>query len=1149
MQNGMEHVNVHEAHPNATDYPIEFFPGRDLPLPEIREMRTFEIAKGMAKSIFENKYSRRKEDGSFQNWEERVSEVVDGNFSLLYDDFKDLSDYERTLELAVAGVMPFSGRHLQHGDMNQKFKLGETYTNCASASFSFVKFWLLLKGAGVGRCYDADVCRVNWDNMPETRFVLESPDNQGAGGHPDYESWVESKRSAMHKYDSESEDVRWFTVADSAEGWVKVVEILETAAFQEKHKHKLFIFDFSKIRSKGTPIKGQQGRPASGPIPFMLALKRVTELRGAGMKPWLQALFVDHYLSSCVCLGGIRRSSRIAVKNWRERDIFDFIDIKRGGWLYTANNSIGVDAEFWEKSASPAPSHARRVFEAICSAAYFDKTGEPGLINLDKLSWNGENMGEINSENYMNSSLMEDMELHPKTLEMIDKVLGITRKKLYPYIVNPCVPADTWIMTEEGPRQVKDLINNPFSAVVDGAPYASEGFFKTGYKDVYRVITSRGYEFRATANHQVKVVDTEGNMEWVEVQNLVTDDAIVLHNHSELEGWPGKGSFEEGWLVGYIVGNGCFNPEKYPTYLGFWETSQKYMANKAQGYIRKVVEGDRGLTLKADFGRGKKEPDKNGRLTVQTRHLDNICAEYITEGDKRLKPEVELTSSEFHRGFVGGFFDADGSVQGNLKKGVSICLSQNNLDRLYVVQRMLARLGVISTLYKYRAEADFRLIPDGRGGHKEYYVEAVHELMISRDNIDRFRRIGFQKPDKQDCFESIFAQRKRRAYREFWSTSVIKVVPDGREAVYDCSVDGVHEFDGNGMSLHNCGETILFLGGAYCVIGDICLANAFTKQEVLDAAGLMTKALIRVNTMSFLYDTEVKRTNRIGVGLTGIFEFAYKHFGYNFFDLIDESKSQDFWDFIESMRKRVADDSRKYSRELGLAPPHTTTLIKPSGTIGKVMSCTEGAHLSAYAYYTRWVQYPKNDPEVEAHRKRGYPVKDVSHQYTGHVVVGFPTKMPIADLMGDSVVVMGDTTSEQQYRWLQLLEKYWLGEGENQQISYTLKYDPKKMDYLKYMATILEYQKSIRCCAVMPQLDLSAYAYLPEESTTKEEYEELVSRIKRYEYEDYDDDTLQCAGGSCPIEPNINGHGKGNGRKKRANEDVWLNVQLVETPV
>jgi adenosylcobalamin-dependent ribonucleoside-triphosphate reductase len=659
-----------------------------------------------------------------------------------------------TLELARAGIMPFSGRHLQHGDLNQKDATIEKYTNCSTAMFSFIKFWLLLKGSGVGRCYDSDLCRVNWDFMPNCRFVISEK-------HPDYQEGIESYEEAVHKYDSESEDVRWFEVEDSGEGWVKVVEILETAASQGKHRDKLYIFAFSKVRGSGQPIKGQQGRPASGPIPFMHSLARVSTIKGAGMKPWKQAMFIDHYLSSCVAVGGIRRSARIAIKSWRDKDVIEFIDIKRvespRAKLYSANNSIAVDAEFWAGALRPEPSHARRVYEAAVGAAYFDKTGEPGFLNVDLLTNNETGLDKITPDNYISSKMQKTLDLHPKTLELIEHTLKWAKRKKYKFIVNPC------------------------------------------------------------------------------------------------------------------------------------------------------------------------------------------------------------------------------------------------------------------------------------------------------------------------------------------------------------------------------GEITLSLQGSYCVISDIGLSNVETLDQAKKAASLTARALMRVNRMPALYESEVDRTNRIGVGLTGIHEFAYKHFGLGFKELLDTNKSFAFWSFIDEMRRAVETSAVDFAEETGMSIPHTMTTIKPSGTVSKVLNCTEGAHLPALLHYIRWVQYAWNDPQVEEHKQRGYPVKDISEQYSGHCVVGFPTKQPIVDIVGEDDIITANMASPmEQYVWLQLLEKHWLGgRGCHNQISYTLKYDPEVVSFVDFSDMILDNQPTVKACSVMPSISESAYVYVPEESITKEYYEFLTSNIDRYTNEAVGD-ALECDSGGCPVEFDIN---------------------------
>ena len=151
------------------------------------------------------------------------------------------------------------------------------------------------------------------------------------------------------------------------------------------------------------------------------------------------------------------------------------------------------------------------------------------------------------------------------------------------------------------------------------------------------------------------------------------------------------------------------------------------------------------------------------------------------------------------------------------------------------------------------------------------------------------------------------------------------------EPVYDCIVDEVHCFDANGILAHNCGEISIAIWGAFCTIADVVPYHAETLEEAEDAFRCVTRALIRVNTMDSVYKKEVKRTNRIGVGITGIHEFAWKFFKLGFKDLIDEEKSKDFWMTMARFKRAVQDEAREYSKKIGVNVPHSDTTIKPAG--------------------------------------------------------------------------------------------------------------------------------------------------------------------------------------------------------------------------
>lgn len=328
------------------------------------------------------------------------------------------------------------------------------------------------------------------------------------------------------------------------------------------------------------------------------------------------------------------------------------------------------------------------------------------------------------------------------------------------------------------------------------------------------------------------------------------------------------------------------------------------------------------------------------------------------------------------------------------------------------------------------------------------------------------------------------------------------------------------------MIVNPCSEVNLSLFSGFCVIGDLVPYHADTIDQIEDACRSIVRSLIRVNTMDSIYKKEVERTNRIGVGATGIHEFAWKFFKFGFYDLLDEYKSKDFWMTISRFKRIIQIEAIKESLRLGLEYPQTDTILKPCGTNAKLFGLTEAANLSSMPIFLRWVQFSSTDPLVQVYREKGYPTKDLI-KYHNTTIVGFPTTMVISTLgMGDKLVTAGQVSMEDHYKWLMLLEKYWL-RGVNEdgtilkldtggQISYTVKYKPENNDYNLFRKTLKKYQSQIKCASVMPQEDNCSYEYLPEQKITRGEYEDILSRITLIA-EDVDKIHIDCATGACPI--------------------------------
>lgn len=410
---------------------------------------------GLGQAVADRTINREGED-----WGKVGLRVALGNAKLAPDFLNQFEGMRH--HLGQASIL-MSGRHLQHGDENQPLRPMEVFTNCSTAILRFLTFKLLLSGSGVGGSYDDDLMVVDWSyGLPIVQVAL-APDHEDiANGFIQPEEYP-TPEQVVEQYDS-NKLVR-FVVPDSREGWAKAIELMETMAYKQKRDHVLML-DFSLVRGRNRPIKGMQNRPASGPKPLMDAIMNVASLRGSGFAPWKAAMYADHYLAECVLVGGARRAARIAVKHWKDQSIFEFIDIKRpdefrgktreevealrlanpgayGSHLWSSNNSVAVDAEFYRDLDTGEDNHARRVWLAVMDRQYGDGTGEPGFLNVDKLHANTEGLEQYRNGEFADSNLyhVEDA-TRPMMIEVANRVLD----HHYQFIVNPCGEISLFIL-------------------------------------------------------------------------------------------------------------------------------------------------------------------------------------------------------------------------------------------------------------------------------------------------------------------------------------------------------------------------------------------------------------------------------------------------------------------------------------------------------------------------------------------------------------------------------------------------------------------------------------------------------------------------------------------------------------------------------
>jgi ribonucleoside-diphosphate reductase alpha chain len=443
-------------------------------------------------------------------------------------------------------------------------------------------------------------------------------------------------------------------------------------------------------------------------------------------------------------------------------------DGKRDRRWHNANISVQVDDEFFRLLDAGDP-YVSTLWDQIAQFAH--DTADPGLLLVD----------------------------NAKRRSPIRNFITTT---------NPCVTGDTWVQTGDGPRRVRDLVGAQHSTCINGELFSTtrEGFFQTGVKPVWRLKTREGFQLRLTGDHRVLKVTAQTHnrqyTEWVPAEQLRPGDRVMLHDHRGLQPWDGPGSFEEGWLLGMLVGDGSLARDSKgngTALLRFWESSTPALLEHAVGLIHN--HASRGRTVTGSHHRQLKHP------VVTSVGVARLAARFgVVRQHKRIGDAIEQGSYDFTRGFLRGLFDADGSVQGEQLKGVSVRLSQSDLPGLEAVQRMLLRLGIASVIYE-RRKAQVRLMPDSAREPAPYACRDQYELVIASDNLQVFAQlVGFEHPEKAEKLAQLLGAYDRTPNRERFTATVASLTPDGEEAVYDCTVPGPHRFDANGLVVHNCGE-------------------------------------------------------------------------------------------------------------------------------------------------------------------------------------------------------------------------------------------------------------------------------------------------------------------------------------------------------
>jgi ribonucleoside-diphosphate reductase alpha chain len=594
--------------------------------------------------------------------------------------------------------------------------------------------------------------------------------------------------------------------------------------------------DFSSLRPKGAPLITKTG-VSSGLVSFME---------------------IFNYAGERIETGGQRRSAGIALCHISHPEIREFINAKvKHNKLTQFNISVIVDSSFLkavEEDNGWDLKFAGKVYETVRARELWDmilnnmlEHSEPGLINWDNLRKNN--------------------------TYYFSPVRG----------VNPSLRKGTKVLTKTGIFPIEELQDTNFKTPNILGTYSDAACFLSGKnKRLYKIILQGNHEIYATAEHEWPIVSRD---KWkYELNDFIkkrTDEIVdgdYLPQSSKKESLPfgSSGDYEDGFLIGWNIGDGWISNNDRPAQIGFIVSEKDQEFN-----IHKRLSAQ---LIKRCNWKGEFRPRtsgftkaKNIEVNVQNKKLRQLFNKFgVTKKELGIPTSIWSTASEeFRRGFIDALFSSDGCISNN-----RISLSSSRYKLALDISELLGFYGIQSSV-KHTTYKDI-LFPNGKTYDKTYHR---YEVCINRQSsILHFNNIfSLSNTEKQEKINMISKECKFIA-----PSNGIKIISiektDIYEDVWDITVfDDIHIFELNQVLTGNCGELPLEEYGC-CNLGALVLphfiVNKNTNWQKLSRA---IKIAVRFmdNVIDLAYypipqqEMVVKNARRIGLGTMGLADYFF----------------------------------------------------------------------------------------------------------------------------------------------------------------------------------------------------------------------------------------------------------------------------------
>lgn len=288
------------------------------------------------------------------------------------------------------------------------------------------------------------------------------------------------------------------------------------------------------------------------------------------------------------------------------------------------------------------------------------------------------------------------------------------------YTSNLCVSGDTKVLTDKGMVKIGEHVGEKFT-IWNGFEWSENiEFVKTNTnQDLYRVELSNGRFLDCTSEHKW-ITYGKPDYDFVRrnsVQRVATKDLKI---GDWLQKWDstvidGDIELDKAYSNGFYTADGCDVGNANLIYL--YHAKRKLFKT-----ISKEINSD-------IISVGK----NNDRTTIRIRTKVLKPKYFVPDSSYTVKSRLE---------WFAGYMDGDGVVFRN-DGSVTLSFSSVNKDFCNDVMDMLLSLGITSRCNMVTPER-MHLLPDGKGGKKQYLCKATYRVVIAGQGVSKLLDLGIK---------------------------------------------------------------------------------------------------------------------------------------------------------------------------------------------------------------------------------------------------------------------------------------------------------------------------------------------------------------------------------------------------------------------